>query len=222
MHVKSMALHEVTWCMYVVHTGGSSFMWHQQCQRCKYTTSVDIQNSLIYIHTYTHSCRITHERGESSRQRRIALYKSDQQQLYNNTGWLTNWWLAGWLVGWLAGWVLTDWLDTRLVNISEWDSMRAGLHVPRVRVVLACLFLFFFSSPRLISRNLITGFAALHVMCQGLVEGLNYFIWKRHACSLWDDRDTEKDHLFCLIVRQQRQRKRQLIIIIDCLWRPIS
>ena len=32
--------------LYGVHRtrrGGSSFMWHQPCQRCKYTTSVDIQ-----------------------------------------------------------------------------------------------------------------------------------------------------------------------------------
>ena len=43
-----MALHEVTWCMVVwctqnLRRDGSRFMWHQPCQRCKYTTSVDIQ-----------------------------------------------------------------------------------------------------------------------------------------------------------------------------------
>ena len=26
-------------------TDGSSFMWHQPCQRCKYTTSVDIEKT---------------------------------------------------------------------------------------------------------------------------------------------------------------------------------
>ena len=42
-----MPLHEVTWCMVVwctqnLRRDGNSFMWHQPCQRCKYTTSVDI------------------------------------------------------------------------------------------------------------------------------------------------------------------------------------
>ena len=30
-----------------MHRDGSSFMWHQPCQRCKYTTSVDIQKRAI-------------------------------------------------------------------------------------------------------------------------------------------------------------------------------
>ena len=41
MHLTYVALHEVTW-LYGVHRtrrDGSSFMWHQPCQRCKYTTS---------------------------------------------------------------------------------------------------------------------------------------------------------------------------------------
>ena len=44
-----VALHEVTWCMVVHRTrrDGSSFMWHQPRQRCKYTTSVDIQKRAI-------------------------------------------------------------------------------------------------------------------------------------------------------------------------------
>ena len=72
-----MALHEVTWCMVAWCTqnfrrDGSSFVWHQPCQRCKYTTSVDIQNALLKA---IHSCRITCERSESARQWRIALYK---------------------------------------------------------------------------------------------------------------------------------------------------
>ena len=53
---------------------GSRFLWHQPCQRCKYTTSVDIQKHAIKT---IHSCRITCERSESARERRIALYKSD-------------------------------------------------------------------------------------------------------------------------------------------------
>ena len=31
-------------CM-IVHPDGCSFMWHQSCQRCKYTTSVDIKKT---------------------------------------------------------------------------------------------------------------------------------------------------------------------------------
>ena len=60
-----------TW-LYGVHRmrqEGSSFMWHQPCQLCKYTTSVDIQKRA------SHSCRITCERSESTWERRIALYK---------------------------------------------------------------------------------------------------------------------------------------------------
>ena len=57
---------------------GSSFMWHQPCQRCKYTTSVIFHKTLYKA---IHSCRITCEHSEPARERRIALYKSDQQQL---------------------------------------------------------------------------------------------------------------------------------------------
>ena len=50
MHLMYVALHEVTWCMVVwckqdLRRDGCSFMWHQPCQRCKYTTSVDIQKT---------------------------------------------------------------------------------------------------------------------------------------------------------------------------------
>ena len=44
---SDMAFHEVTWCIVVwctqnLHWDSCSFMWHQPCQRCKYTTSMDI------------------------------------------------------------------------------------------------------------------------------------------------------------------------------------
>ena len=69
-------------------------MRHQPCQLCKYTTSVDIQKCAIKKKKKkkekkkkkrkkkkaSHSCRITCERSESARERRIALCKSDQQQ----------------------------------------------------------------------------------------------------------------------------------------------
>ena len=64
--------------LYGVHRtrrDGSSFMWHQPCQRCKYTTLVDIKKHAIKA---IHSCSITCERGESALERRIALYKSGQ------------------------------------------------------------------------------------------------------------------------------------------------
>ena len=50
------------------------------CVRCKYTTSIDIQKRTIYIYFFfkaSHSCRITCERSESARERRITLYKSN-------------------------------------------------------------------------------------------------------------------------------------------------
>ena len=52
MHVTYVALHEVIWCMVVwctlnLRRDGSSFMWHQSCQRCKNTTSVDIEKRAI-------------------------------------------------------------------------------------------------------------------------------------------------------------------------------
>ena len=43
--------------LYGVHRtrqDGSSFMWHQPCQRCKYTTLVDIQKRTIKSYTVTH------------------------------------------------------------------------------------------------------------------------------------------------------------------------
>ena len=77
----TLCMHEKILCY--VHNGvhrarqdSSSFMWHQPCQRCKYTTSVDIQKLAIKA---IHSCRITCERSESARERRISLYKSDHQ-----------------------------------------------------------------------------------------------------------------------------------------------
>ena len=52
LHLTYVALHEVAWCMVVWCTQnlrryGSSFMWHQPCQHCKYTTSEDIQKRAI-------------------------------------------------------------------------------------------------------------------------------------------------------------------------------
>ena len=35
----------VVWCTQNLRRDGCSFMWHQPCQRCKYTTSVDIQKT---------------------------------------------------------------------------------------------------------------------------------------------------------------------------------
>ena len=63
-------LHEVTWCMVVwctqdLRRDGCSFMWHQPYQRCKYTTSVDIQKTRYKA---SHSCRTTCERSESAQE----------------------------------------------------------------------------------------------------------------------------------------------------------
>ena len=67
--------------LYGVHRtrrDGSRFTWHQPCQRCKYTTSVDIQKRAIK--QASHSCRITCERSESAWERRIELYKSNHHR----------------------------------------------------------------------------------------------------------------------------------------------
>ena len=60
-----------------LHWDCSSFMWHQPCQRCKYTTSVDIQRRAIK--SYSLVVTESHASAVSSRERRIALNKSDQQ-----------------------------------------------------------------------------------------------------------------------------------------------
>ena len=49
---------------------GCSFMWHQPCQRYKYTTSVDIQNETKMCYKASHSCRTTCERSESAQESR--------------------------------------------------------------------------------------------------------------------------------------------------------
>ena len=66
----------VVWCTQNLRHDGSSFMWHQPCQRCTYTTLVDNQKCAIK----SYSCRITCECSESAQEWRTALYKSDQQQ----------------------------------------------------------------------------------------------------------------------------------------------
>ena len=71
-----VALHEVTWCMVVwctqnLHQDGSSFEWHQLCQRCKYTALVDIKK-MHYKNPVTH---VELNYASTVRERRIALYK---------------------------------------------------------------------------------------------------------------------------------------------------
>ena len=55
----------VVWCTQDLRRDGCSFMWHQPCQRCKYTTSVDIQKTRYKA---SHSCRTTCERSESAQE----------------------------------------------------------------------------------------------------------------------------------------------------------
>ena len=68
MHLTYVALHEVTWCMVVwctqnVRRDGCSFMWHQPCQRCKYTTWVDIQKTrykkLVTLNVEPHASAVS-------------------------------------------------------------------------------------------------------------------------------------------------------------------
>ena len=63
----------VVWCTQNLHRDSCGFMWHQPCQRCKYTTSVDIQKNAL--RKASHSWRITCECSESAQERRIVLYK---------------------------------------------------------------------------------------------------------------------------------------------------
>ena len=53
---------------------GSSFLWHQPCQRCNNTTSVYIKKKKRALKKAVHSCRITMERSESAWERWTALY----------------------------------------------------------------------------------------------------------------------------------------------------
>ena len=43
------------------HRDGSSFLWHQPCQHCKYTTSVDIQTHYkkLFIHVESHASAVS-------------------------------------------------------------------------------------------------------------------------------------------------------------------
>ena len=76
-----VALHEVKWCMVVWSTqnlrqDSCSFMWHQPCQHCKYTTLVDIQKTRYKA---IHSCRTICERSESAKRVENSANKSDHQ-----------------------------------------------------------------------------------------------------------------------------------------------
>ena len=64
-HTASLWLCMVVWCTQDLRQDGCSFMWHQPCQRCKYTTLVDIQKTRYKA---IHSCRTTCERSESAQE----------------------------------------------------------------------------------------------------------------------------------------------------------
>ena len=58
-----------------------SFMWHQPCQRCKYTTSVDIQKramSKLFTHVKSHASAVS--LLESGEQRYIKAIISSFQK----------------------------------------------------------------------------------------------------------------------------------------------
>ena len=78
--------------LYGVHRtcrNGSSFMWHQPCQRWKYTTTVDIKkkkkkkkcNKKLIIYIESHA---------SARERKIALYKKRSTKIFKlSLNWFT-------------------------------------------------------------------------------------------------------------------------------------
>ena len=72
----------VLWCTQDLRRDGCSFLWHQPCQRCKYTTSVDIQKTRYKA---SHSCRTTCERSESAQESGEQRYISDHQSIKNCT-----------------------------------------------------------------------------------------------------------------------------------------
>ena len=87
-----MALHEVTWCMVVwctqnLRRDGYSFMWHQSCWRCKYTTSVEIQKTRykkLVIHVESHASAVS--LLESGEQRYIKAIKHSGTDAVNHSG----------------------------------------------------------------------------------------------------------------------------------------
>ena len=72
----------VVWCTQNLRRDGCSFMWHQPCQRCKYTTSVDIQKTR---YKSSHSCRTTCERSESAQESGEHRYIRDHQSVSSSS-----------------------------------------------------------------------------------------------------------------------------------------
>ena len=76
MHLTYVALHKVTWCMV-----------HRTCAETasvsRGTSHVSVVSTPLWwifknaLYKASHSCKITCERSESARERRIALYKSN-------------------------------------------------------------------------------------------------------------------------------------------------
>ena len=78
-HVCAWCMVVSVWCTQNLRLDSSSFMWHQPCQRCKYTTSSRwiFKNALLKA---SHSCRITCKRSESARERRVTLSSSSSKK----------------------------------------------------------------------------------------------------------------------------------------------
>ena len=84
------ARNDVTWCMVVWCTQNAprrqqfhvAPAMRQPIQRCKYITSVDIQNALWKAAVIQN--HMQQECNESARELRIALYKCDQQQQHRS------------------------------------------------------------------------------------------------------------------------------------------
>ena len=120
--------------LYGVHRtrrDGSSFLWHQPCQRCKHTTSLNSQKRAVK----SYSLMSNHMRAQwvCSRERRIALYKSDQQQqqlTYLEEGYrkarLGVWWSACVRVCPTGGVVLTHSTSEYAVG-AVWRKLAVGV-----------------------------------------------------------------------------------------------
>ena len=64
---------------------GSRFLWHQLCQRCKYTTSVDIQKTRykkLFVHVESHASAVS--LLESGKQRYIKAINNNNNKHTDN------------------------------------------------------------------------------------------------------------------------------------------
>ena len=106
-------------CLYGAHRtrrDGSSFMWHQPCQRCRYTTSVDIPYTNTHAHTHTHIPKDIVDRFYIALSNRLTALACD-------SSWVTNFSIARF------------WLSTEMVYLQRWHGWCHMKLLPSRRVL---------------------------------------------------------------------------------------